>query len=289
MKNLLRVVSASRLNSISLLKLCCIVLASMITLPGSSQVACVGLNCSGGNQATFQGVQIGPCTGKFCVCATGGLHLWDFGDGGNSGSDPCVRRQITNDPNAATTFAGFAQNPFLIQGGISENPTHIFSTTGTFTVNHWFVQSGGIQHATFNITINGNVVFPADFTYLLKELTCGKAVYDFSSAPDLKDVDCITHSWTFENGAPATSSLPNPVGISFMQEGCFDVTHTVTGTCGSSTEIIEICVDLPGEPVSADFSITGSFCGTLPRLLSFQSVSNPTGTIHFWDFGNGRY
>ncbi len=288
MKTLLRVISTSCLNSILLVNLFFIVLASMIVLPVSAQIACAGLNCSGGNQATFQGVQIGSCTGKFCVCATGGLHLWDFGDGGNNSSDPCIRRQITNDPNFAVTFAGFAQNPLVIQGGMSENPTHIFSTTGTFTVNHWFVQSGGVQHATFNITINGNVIFPADFTYLLKELTCEKAVYDFSSDSDLSGVDCITHSWTFENGTPATSNLPNPGGISFMQEGCFDVTHTVTGTCGSSTDIIEICVNLPGEPVSANFSIIGSFCGTLPRLLSFQSASNPTGTTHFWDFGNGQ-
>ncbi len=288
MKKISHLITEACLNSNFLVRPYCIFLVSIIPLSVSAQVACVGLNCSGGNQAVFQGVQIGPCTGKFCVCATGGLHLWDFGDGGNSGSDACVRRQITNDPNAATTFAGFAQNPLLIQGGMSENPTHIFSTTGTFTVNHWFVQGGGIQHATFNIAINGNVTFPADFTYEIKELTCSSAIYNFSSDPDLKDVDCITHTWTFENGTPATSSLPNPLGITYTQEGCFDVTHTVTGACGSSTEIVEICIDLPGEPVFANFSITGSFCGTLPRLLSFQSASNPAGTTHYWDFGNGQ-
>lgn len=46
--------------------------------------------------------------------------------------------------------------------------------------------------------------------------------------------DIVSWSWTFEGGTPTTSTQQNPSGITFNEEGDFDVTLTVTDAYGNS-------------------------------------------------------
>ena len=46
--------------------------------------------------------------------------------------------------------------------------------------------------------------------------------------------DIVSWNWTFEGGTPATSTQQNPSGITYNQEGNFDVTLTITDVDGNS-------------------------------------------------------
>lgn len=46
--------------------------------------------------------------------------------------------------------------------------------------------------------------------------------------------DIVSWSWIFEGGTPATSTQQNPTGITYNEEGVFDVTLTITDADGNS-------------------------------------------------------
>lgn len=77
--------------------------------------------------------------------------------------------------------------------------------------------------------------FGADFESSTQNIGTGQYI-NFEDA----STGAVTEfEWTFEGGEPSSSTLKNPTGILYAEEGSFDVTLTITTEGGSSTETKE--------------------------------------------------
>lgn len=133
------------------------------------------------------------------------FHYWDFGDG----------TPISN----------------------AQNPTHIYSTTGFYTINHW-AQSpcGTCTIKTHTVEIVTILPGPgiADFEFAL-----GEEVYF-----NRKDTE-LAHAWNFGDGSPI-SNLPSPTHI-YSTQGIYTITHTAQNSCDTciaitkTIEIVMVC------------------------------------------------
>ncbi|PHN01161.1 PKD domain-containing protein [Flavilitoribacter nigricans] len=88
-----------------------------------------------------------------------------------------------------------------------------------------------------------------------------------------------TYQWSFPGGNPSTSSEPNPVVV-YEVPGEFDVTLTVSGELGTSTQTREKAVKVFSLPQPAfSYQIDG-------LSVSFSSTANASLT-HIWSFDDG--
>lgn len=76
-------------------------------------------------------------------------------------------------------------------------------------------------------------VLNADFTASAVVIPVGESI-DFT---DLSTGNPVSWSWEFEGGTPATSLEQNPTGITYNEEGIFQVTLTVSDGDNENTEI----------------------------------------------------
>lgn len=130
---------------------------------------------------------------KLCGRDTELYHYWDFGDG----------TPISNNPN----------------------PTHIYSSLGTYTVTHTAQSVCGICTAkTHTVEIVDNLPYfgAADFGFKLGEEICFNR----------KDTE-LTHAWEFGDGTPISIDA-SPTHIYYTQ-GIYTVSHIADSTCGTCT------------------------------------------------------
>lgn len=74
----------------------------------------------------------------------------------------------------------------------------------------------------------------ADF-YATKAKTCQNQVLTFNST-SFNNTTGLTYAWTFEGGAPATSTLATP-SVTYANAGIYSTTLTVTNSAGTSTKV----------------------------------------------------
>jgi serine protease len=114
-----------------------------------------------------------------------------------------------------------------LSGTTGTNVTATPSTTTTYSV----VGTQGSCSSSSEVTIHVQQPPSADFVFSPQTGICHNTPVYFD-APILS-VDASTYSWAFQGGTPATSS--NPVEfVSFALPGTYDVTLTVTNTCGQT-------------------------------------------------------
>jgi len=192
-----------------------------------------------------------PLTVNFTDQSTGSVTVWswDFGDSGTS---------------------------------TSQNPSHQYTSAGTYTVNLTVSGAGGtdIETKTNYITVTAPVPPVAAFT---GSPTSGNFPLTVSFTD--QSTGSIT-SWSWNFGDSATSTLQNPAHI-YQAAGAYTVSLTVSGNAGSDDEIKTnyITVTTPPAPV-ADF--TGSpTSGAVPLTVNFTDGSTGTVTAWSWTFGDG--
>lgn len=120
--------------------------------------------------------------------------------------------------NANTTFETVPLNGS--DGGCS----YARSCDGSST---WVLRCGGEISAQ---ATNGEAPL-VDFDASSSNICIGECI-DFS---DLTQGDILTWAWTFSGSSTSTSSDENPSNICYPTTGNFDVTLSVTSTCGAST------------------------------------------------------
>lgn len=160
-----------------------------------------------------------------------------------------------------------------------QNPTHNFTTVGTFMVSLTVTNS----NSCVNDTLVPVIVNPKPTAMFSANPACvgdSTAFQDLSIAPG-SQVD--TWLWNFGDGG--SSGLQNPKH-SFASSGNFNVTLTVNNLSGCQ-DSITIPVTARPKPVSA-FNYTSYFC---PKgMVNFEDQSQGTGaaiTDHFWIFQPG--
>ncbi|WP_282144204.1 PKD domain-containing protein [Cellulophaga baltica] len=192
-------------------------------------------------------------------------YAWDFGDG-----------------TTATTA----------------NPSHTFTTAGTYTVTLTVTDNGTpALTSTDTITIIVTEANQAPTAVASSDVITGEASLavqftgDTSSDPDAGDV--LTYAWDFGDGITATTANPSHT---FTTAGTYDVTLTVTddGTpaLSSSEATITITVTAPANQAPTAVASSDVLTGEASLAVQFTgdtSSDSDSGDIltYAWDFGDG--
>ncbi|MBO0593397.1 PKD domain-containing protein, partial [Cellulophaga sp. E16_2] len=191
-------------------------------------------------------------------------YAWDFGDG-----------------STATTV----------------NPSHTFTTAGTYTVTLTVTDDGTpAQNSTDTITIIVTDANQAPTAVATSDVTSGAPSLDVQftgdTSSDLDDGDVLTYAWNFGDGTIATTANPSHT---FTTADTYNVTLTVTdnGTPAlSSSEVsITITVNTPANQAPTAVA-SSSVRSAVPNFLilftgSTSSDPNMTDSLSYaWDFGD---
>lgn len=176
------------------------------------------------------------------VSLNSSTYLWDFGDG---------------------------------QTSTATNPTHTYTSNGTFTVTLTASNSCGPVSFSQQVTIAVPPV--ASFTPAGSQNICLGQSVQFTNTSTYGP---NTYQWTFEGGTPATSSAANP-NVQYSTAGIYDVTLTVTNAFGTNTVSMADFVTVTANPVA---SSSQSVSGLTVQFTS--SSQNAAGVL--WNFGDGQ-
>ena len=203
-----------------------------------------------------------PLSVAFTNLTTGDVsgYSWDFGDGNSS---------------SAT------------------NPSHVYTSAGSYTVTLIATGPGGSDTAVCNncITVTDPPPPPPP-----------APVAGFSLNPSSGDTpltvnftnessgDISGYSWDFGDGNGSSATNPSHT---YTSAGTYTITLTATGPGGSDIAVCTNCVtvtDPPPPPPSApiaDFSVSQS-SGEAPLTVSFTNLSSGDISGYSWDFGDGN-
>jgi PKD repeat protein len=188
-----------------------------------------------------------PLTVSFTDQSTGDITDWDwtFGDGGTS---------------------------------TAQNPNHQYTSSGYYTVSLTVTGPNGSDTETKTDYIHVQEAPVAGFTGSPTS-GCAPLTVDFT---DQSTGDVTSYDWDFGDGGSSTQANPSH---EYTGAGTYTVTLTVTGPCGSDSEVKTDYISV-GETLIADFSGTPT-SGCAPLTVDFTDAS--TGDITSWDwtFGDG--
>ena len=220
-----------------------------VTGPGGSDSASTTITAldlppvAGFNASPTSG--IAPLTVNFTDASTGNAtaYAWTFGDGGSSSA---------------------------------QDPSHVYTTPGTYTASLTVTGPGGSDSASTTIT----VAEPAPVAGFSASPTAGVAPLTVNFT-DASSGNITSRSWAFGDGG--TSSATNPSHL-YTVVGSYTATLTVTGPGGSDSSSVSITVNEP-PPVAGIVATPTS--GTAPLTVSFSDASTGAVTSHAWTFGDG--
>ena len=91
-------------------------------------------------------------------------------------------------------------------------------------------------------------------------------------------------SWTFQDGLPSTSNVPNPTNILFSTAGFHDITLTVSNSRGTHTTTFKINVPIVG---TATFPFVENFESPLFPPLGWETINRNGNAAINWDVRDG--
>ena len=204
-----------------------------------------------------------PLTVAFTNLTTGDVsgYSWDFGDG---------------------------------NGSTATEPSHIYTSAGTYTVTLTATGPGGSDTAVCSscITVEDPPPPPpppAPVAAFSLSPSSGDAPLSVNFTNESSG-DISGYSWDFGDGNTSTASNPSHV---YTVAGSYTVTLTATGPGGSDTAVCGGCVvvsDPPPPPPSApiaDFSVSTT-SGETPLTVDFSNLSSGDISGYNWDFGDGN-
>jgi PKD repeat protein len=149
-----------------------------------------------------------------------------------------------------------------------QNPTHVYATSGTYTVCLTATNSCGSNTSCGVVTVSCPAPV-ASFTLTMSALTV-----NFTST---STGGPTTYAWDFGDGG--TSAIANPTHV-YAQGGTYQVCLTVTNGCGTHTICQNVTLNCP-MPAS-NFSFT-----SINLAFNFQDLTTGGPTTWAWDFGDG--
>ncbi|HHB79370.1 MAG TPA: PKD domain-containing protein [Saprospiraceae bacterium] len=223
--------------------------------PGQYSVTLSVANVAGGDSKTITNyitVESAPTasfskvtnanTVTFTNTSTGNptSYIWDFGDGSATSTET--------------------------------NPSHIYTTDGTFTVTLTAINPCGSHSVTADVIISANTPTANIGVSPSNSVCIGETVsFTANVSSNTQNVD-----WTFEGGMPAASTDMNPT-VTFSAAGSYLVTLTAHNGSNSASANTTITV-LPN--TTANFAT-----GTSMLTANFTNTSTDA-TSFAWDFGD---
>lgn len=167
-------------------------------------------------------------------------------------------------------------------GGTStaQNPTHTYSSAGTYNVSLLATNSQGcdsllirtsyitvLPQPTVSISANANHFCHPPANAVFSAQSTGTGPY--------------TYAWSF--GDNGTSALGNPPHT-YQNNGTYNVTLVITDANGCKDTDVQAGFIIVGGPTASFTPPTG--CANAP--VTFTSNSTPSGTSSYWNFGDGH-
>ena len=160
-----------------------------------------------------------------------------------------------------------------------QNPSHIFTATGFYTISLRITSTSGCQSfvsiGRYIRVVSG---IKADFGFTQPGTCQGPFLINFqdlSSGPGT-----LSYLWNFGNGGP-TSNLQNP-SSTYAATGTYPVQLNVQSSLGCSGTITKN-ISITGK--TTDFIAPTSIC--IGQTVTFQNNSSPPPVSSFWNFGDG--
>lgn len=93
-----------------------------------------------------------------------------------------------------------------------------------------------------------------------------------------------SYNWSFEGGTPATSTLQNPLNVTYASAGTYDVTLTVSNAFGTDTQVCANCVTVYADP-TVILATTNPGCGTQANGSITSTVTGTGPYTYNWSNG----
>ncbi len=221
--------------------------------------------------------------------------------------DTTIVFTINNSPSAAFSFSGiscvgnsisFNDQSTILNGNIahwywdygdgtrdtflvSTNPSHVFTTAGTFTVSLVVDNANGCRSTHTETVVVGNRPVP-DFT-LPGNVCLPGGVALFTNTSTVIGGGSMTYTWNFGDASPI-SNQTSPSHI-YTTTGSYSVTLTAAlGACSKDT--VKIFSTLYPKPL-ANFSVNPETClNTSTVFTDLSTASNSTINNWSWNFGD---
>ncbi len=172
------------------------------------------------------------------LSTAGDMYTWDFGDG-----------------NFSTL----------------ENPSHIYTTQGTYEVQLTVSNPCGTD--TYTTVVDAYLSPESSFT------TIGQACVGDTPLFSSTSNNASTLTWIFE-GATMENLTGENVAPEYLSAGVYDITLIASNPIGSDTMFIADAIEIFDYPSSEfTFQVNG--------LNVDLQVTNPVGANYFWNFGDG--
>jgi len=159
-----------------------------------------------------------------------------------------------------------------------QNPSHTYSSTGSFTVALTATNAYGYNTNTKNnyITVGNPPVANFSGTPTTGSAPLAVAFTDSSTNSP------TAWSWTFGDGGTSTAQNPSHT----YAAGTFTVALKATNAYGNNTNTKTNYITVSGSAPVANFTGTPT-TGTVPLAVSFTDTSTNTPTSWAWTFGDG--
>jgi len=162
----------------------------------------------------------------------------------------------------------------------SQNPKHLFSTTGTFNVQlivDWACSP--VDTVVLPVTIGTGTV-PVANMFSVVSLACDSSV--LFTAGGTTGSFPRTSFWSFGDGNTSTSTF---IPYTYVSSGTYNVYHAVTNACGTDT--IYKSVYVPAAPiVGFTKNVSDTFCAGTTVILTDTSSGDNFPLTYNWTMGS---
>jgi PKD repeat protein len=242
------------------------------TAAGTYTVTLTATNADGSNTHTQSGYIV--------VSKVAEVPVAGFVSSVTSGSQPIAVQFVDSSTNSPTSWAwSFGDGG----AATTENPSHTYATTGTFTVTLTSTNSAGsntISKAGYITVIPASTIPSASFSAIKTTGTTPFSVQFIDTSSNGPT------AWVWSFGDGYTTLQQNPVHT-YTSVGSFTVTLTASNSAGSSTYTQSgyVTTTLAAPIASFTSNITS---GPEPLYVQFSDTSLNGPASWYWAFGDGN-
>jgi PKD repeat protein len=208
----------------------------------------------------------------------------DFTVDVSNGTAPLTVTFTNNSQGTIDSFAWDFNGDGTPDDTTSNPATFTYNTEGTYNATLTVTNTGGSDSLSIAITVGAAIpnVPVANFT---TDVISGQAPLTVTFT-NMSTGTVDSFEWDFGDGSPKNTT-DNPATHTYMAEGAYNATLTVTNAGGTNTFSVPIIVNAAAQPPVASFTASTN-SGDAPLDVTFDNTSTGTVDSFSWDFnGDG--